>query len=109
MNWQSFLIGLMIGFVSAIVGGVVEYLLVRQRGDEQPQETERLPGCMLLISGSLGGAGMLAIAFSLLVSGEVIRMLVTGLGVGTGFFGGFILMMLLWFLFNQPDRPDPEL
>jgi ABC-type Fe3+ transport system permease subunit len=101
MNLQSFLIGLAIGFISAIIGAGVEYLIVRNRG-EQAQETERLPSCMLLVAGGLGGAGLLATGFSLLISGEVVRMLITGLGVGVGFFGGFVLMMLLWFMFNNP-------
>lgn len=99
MNLQSFLIGVAVGLISAIIGAVVEYLIVRQRGD---QETERLPGCMLLVAGGLGGVGMLAIAFSLLISGEVVRMLITGLGVGVGFFSGFALMMLVWFMVNRP-------
>ncbi|MCA9943377.1 MAG: hypothetical protein KC449_07840 [Anaerolineales bacterium] len=101
MNLQSFFIGLAVGLASAIIGAVVEYLIVRQRGEEA-EDTERLPGCMLLVSGGLGGVGLLAIGFSLLTSGEVVRMLITGLGVGTGFFGGFVLMMLVWFLFNRP-------
>jgi len=99
MNLQSFMIGLAIGLVSAIIGAIVEYLIVRQRGD---REAERLPGCMLLVSGGLGGVGMLVIGFSLITSGEVVRMLITGLGVGAGFFGGFVLMMLAWFLIDQP-------
>ena len=101
MNAQSFFIGLAIGLSSAVIGAVVEYLIVRQRGD-QSEDTERLPGCMLLVSGALGGVGMLAIGFALLTSGEVVRMLITGLGVGVGFFSGFVLMMLVWFLFNRP-------
>lgn len=102
MNLEAFLIGLAIGSVSSIVGAIVEYLIVRQRGNES-QETERLPGCMLLVSGGLGGVGLLAIGFSLLTSGEVVRMLVTGLGVGVGFFGGFVVMMLAWFVLNRPS------
>ncbi|VAW29977.1 hypothetical protein MNBD_CHLOROFLEXI01-5034 [hydrothermal vent metagenome] len=101
MNLQSFLIGLAVGFISAIIGATVEYLIVRQHGD---QEVERLPGCMLLIAGGLGGTGMLAIAFSLLISGEVVRMLITGLGVGVGFFTGFVVMMLAWFVLNRPSK-----
>ncbi|MCA9956943.1 MAG: hypothetical protein KC434_19570 [Anaerolineales bacterium] len=99
MNWQSFFIGVGIGLTSAIVGAIVEYLIVRRRGDQQ---TERLPGCMLLVSGALGGIGMVAIGISLITSGEVVRMLITGLGVGVGFFGGFILMMIGWFILNRP-------
>lgn len=99
MNLQSFFIGLAIGLASAIIGAIVEYLIVRQRGE---REEERSPGCMLLVSGGLGGVGMLAIGFSLLTSGEVVRMLITGLGVGVGFFGGFVLMMLGWFVLNRP-------
>ncbi len=45
---------------------------------------------------------MLVIGFSLVTSGEVARMLITGLGVGAGFFGGFVLMMLGWFVLNRP-------
>ena len=99
MNWQSFFIGVGIGLTSAIVGAIVEYLIVRRRGDQQ---VERLPGCMLLVSGALGGAGLIAIGVSLVTSGQVVRMLITGLGVGIGFFGGFILMMVGWFVLNRP-------
>lgn len=102
MNLQAFLVGLALGFVSAIIGAVVEYLIVRQRG-EQAQQAERLPGCMLLVSGGLGGVGMLAIAFSLLATGEVVRMLITGMGVTIGFFAGFLVMMLAWFLWERPS------
>jgi ABC-type Fe3+ transport system permease subunit len=98
MNLQSFIIGVAVGLASAIIGAIVEYLIVRQR---QNQETERLPGCMLLVSGGLGGIGIMAIGFSLITSGEVVRMLITGLGVGVGFFGGFVLMMLGWFVLNR--------
>lgn len=101
MNLQSFLIGLAVGLASAVIGAIVEYIIVQRRGDKA-EETERLPGCMLLVSGGLGGVGMLVIGFSLLTSGEVVRMLITGLGVGVGFFGGFILMMLGWFVLNRP-------
>jgi hypothetical protein len=99
MNLQSFFIGGAVGLASAIIGAIVEYLIVRQRSD---QETKRLPGCMLLVSGGLGGVGMLVIGFSLGTSGEVVRMLITGLGVGAGFFSGFVLMMLSWFVLNRP-------
>ncbi|MCB8977015.1 MAG: hypothetical protein H6657_06260 [Ardenticatenaceae bacterium] len=99
MNWQSFFIGVGVGLISAVVGAIVEYLIVRRRRDQQ---TERLPGCMLLVSGALGGIGMVAISISLITSGEVVRMLITGLGVGVGFFGGFILMMIGWFILNRP-------
>lgn len=105
MNLQSFFIGLAVGLASAIIGAIVEYLIVRQRGDNK-EETERLPGCMLLVSGALGGVGMMAIGISLLTSGEVVRMLITGLGVGTGFFLGFILMMAAWFLLNRPTGEE---
>ncbi len=98
MNLQSFFLGLAIGLASAIIGAIVEYLIVRQQGE---RESERLPGCMLLVSGALGGIGILAIGFSLITSGEVVRMLVTGLGVGVGFFGGFVVMTLAWFFFNR--------
>ena len=103
MNLQSFFIGVAIGLVSAIIGATVEYLIVRRRKN---QEAERLPGCMLLVSGGLGGAGLIAIGTSLLTSGEVVRMLITGLGVGVGFFGGFVLMMLVWFTLNRPARKE---
>ena len=103
MNLQSFLIGLGIGLVSAIIGAIVEYLIVRQQGT---REAERLPGCMLLVSGGLGIIGLLAIGISLITSGEIGRMLVTGLGVGVGFFIGFVLMMLGWFVIDRPASEE---
>ncbi|MBK7893511.1 MAG: hypothetical protein WAS33_24355 [Candidatus Promineifilaceae bacterium] len=102
MNLQAFLIGLALGLVSAVIGAVVEYLIVR-RHNEEAEEMERLPGCMLLVSGGLGGVGLLAIAFSLLSTGEVVRMLITGLGVTVGFFAGFVMMMLVWFWWERPS------
>lgn len=103
MNLQSFFIGLAIGLASAIIGAIVEYLIVRQQGDREP---ERLPGCMLLVAGALGGTGLLVIGFSLITSGEVVRMLITGLGVGVGFFSGFVFMVLAWFLLNRPSGEE---
>jgi hypothetical protein len=33
-------------------------------------------------------------------------MLITGLGVGGGFFIGFVLMMLAWFVINRPTGEE---
>ncbi len=104
MNLQSFFIGLAIGLASAIIGAIIEFLIIRQQGEREAEE--RLPGCMLLVSGALGGIGLLVIGFSLITSGEVVRMLITGLGVGAGFFSGFVLMTLVWFLFNRPSKEE---
>lgn len=95
---QAFLIGGGIGLSSAILGALVEYRVVSHR---QESEQRRLPGCMFLVSGALGFLGVIAIAITLLTSGEMARTLIAGVGVGVGFFVGFVLMILAWIFWSR--------
>jgi hypothetical protein len=45
-------------------------------------------------------AGIVAIVASLLATGGIMPALVMGAGVMTGFYGGFILLVGLWFLLD---------
>jgi hypothetical protein len=92
-----FLLGGLVGLVSAVAGAVVDY---RRSLGRVPPEERKLPGCMFIVPGALGliGAVVILIAYFAGVVGRALRM---GLGVGLGFFAGFILMTLLWFLLDR--------
>jgi len=84
----------MVGAVSAIIGALVEFLIARRRDPD----ADRLPGCMIMMTGALGMTGVGAIGVSLF-TGQVGRALLMGLGVGSGFISGFLVMVGVWFLF----------
>lgn len=93
---DAFLIGGIIGLVSAIVGAVIDYRILKQ----PEEQANRLPGCIFLVSGGLGLLGVVVIAFSFFAA-TVRRSLIAGGGVLTGFFLGFLLMMLAWFVLDR--------
>jgi hypothetical protein len=95
---EAFFIGGGIGLASAIIGALIDYRVTRRR---DPNAEKRTPGCIFLVPGALGLLGLLVITASLLMSGEVARVLVAGLGVGVGFFLGFVLMTVLWFVWRR--------
>lgn len=88
-----FLTGLGVGGVSAVVGGVLDFLISRRRADPDAQ---RLPGCMFLEAGALGFAGVVAFVLALLLDVSLLVPLVAGGGVVVGFALGFVLMFGFW-------------
>jgi hypothetical protein len=97
LSLTFFLIGLAIGSGIAFVGGLVEYILhLRRRGRPRPGT----PSCLLYAAGGLVLAGIVAIGASLLATGGIKPALIMGAGVMTGFYGGFILLVGLWFLID---------
>jgi hypothetical protein len=108
-NLTFFLIGLAIGGGSALLGGLVEYVLhLRRRGQPRPEA----PGCLLYAAGGLVLTGIAALIVSLLATGGVGPALVMGAGVMTGFYSGFILLVGVYFLIDaiRPtvDEPTPS-
>lgn len=99
-NLSLFLIGLAGGVFVALVGGSVEYLLHLRR-NRAP--FTGAPGCLLFTIGGLVLAGIAAVVTSLLVTGGVWPALILGLGVMTGFYGAFMLLVGLWILWDSRD------
>jgi hypothetical protein len=110
LSLTFFLVGLAIGSGTAFLGGLVEYLLhLRRNGRPRPGT----PSCLLYAAGGLILAGIVASAASLLATGGLRPALIMGAGVMTGFYGGFILLVGLWFLIDaihptvdEPARSD---
>lgn len=87
-------LGFIVGAVSAIIGALVEYRLAQRRNPDE----ERLPGCMMMTTGALGFVGIVS-AVAGLVLGGLGRILLMGVGVGSGFVFGFVVLAVLWFIF----------
>jgi hypothetical protein len=107
-NSSLFLVGLGIGFLVALVGGAVEYRLHLRR-DQMP--VARVPGCLLYTIAGLIFAGIVAVVASLFLTGGVWAALVMGVGVLAGFYGGFILLVVLWLAIDRrraPAHPPAE-
>lgn len=97
-NLILYLIGLAIGIVVALAGGLVEYILHLRR-DEEPRFG--VPGCIVYVIGGLVLSGIAAVIVSLVYTGSIRPALVVGVGVMTGFYGGFSLLVGLWFLLES--------
>jgi hypothetical protein len=102
-NTSLFLIGLAIGVLVAILGGSIEYGLHLRR--DKPAYA-RMPGCLLYTIGGLILAGIAAIITSLVLTGGVWPALIMGAGVLSGFYGSFILLVILWLLLDTRRKPD---
>jgi hypothetical protein len=97
LSLTFFLIGLGVGAAVALLGGIVEYALnLRRHGEPR----SNVPSCLLYAAGGLILAGIVAIVASLLATGGIGPALIMGAGVLTGFYGGFILLVGLWFLID---------
>lgn len=103
-EWNAFLIGSGVGLFSAVLGGVLEFLISARR----EVGNGRLPGCMLLVTGALGFAGVVVTLISWLFGHDLGRPLTAGLGVGLGFFGGFVLLLIFWLLFFGRTEVPPQ-
>ena len=93
-NLHPFWLGSGVGLVCSVLGAVVEYRRARQRS-RAGEEARGLPGCMVMVTGALGFAGIISLGVSLF-SGQLRRSLWMGAGVGSGFAAGFVLLMGLW-------------
>lgn len=90
-NLTFFLIGGAIGLISAVVGAIFDYYVNQPRNHHQENDP---PGCMFIVAGSLGFAGLIAIVLSLLFTSSIQIAAVTGLGVLLGFFIGFSILFI---------------
>lgn len=97
-NLTLYLIGLAIGVGVALAGGLVEYLLHLRR-DREPRFG--MPGCIVYVIGGLILGGIAAVIVSLIYTGSIGPALIMGVGVMTGFYGGFSLLVGLWFLIES--------
>ncbi len=91
--------GLGIGLGIALLGGVAEYRLSLRASADTGER--RLPGCLLYVAGGLALAGIVSIAASLFSNGGIRPALVLGAGVLGGFYVGFIVLFIIWFLIER--------
>jgi hypothetical protein len=98
-NLVLFIAGVIIGLLVALIGGIVEYWLSLRRNGTG--ESNRLPGCLLYVSGGLVVAGIISLAASFLLTGGIRPALVLGAGVLSGFYVGFIFLFVLWLLLES--------
>ena len=96
-------IGLGIGFATALIGGLIDYLISKSKNNSQ--KTNHLPGCMLYVAGVLGFLGIISIIVSFIMSGSIGPALVLGAGVLGGFYSGFALLIMGYLLVKRfwPD------
>ena len=108
-NLTLFVIGLAIGVGTATLGGVVDFVLHLRR---QREPSFGVPGCLVYTIGGLIVAGVVAIITSLVMTGNVGPALIMGGGVLVGFYGGFIVLVGLWFAREnaraKADKPLPS-
>jgi hypothetical protein len=108
-NLTLFLIGLAIGVGTAAVGGAVDFILHLRR---QREPSFGVPGCLVYTIGGLILAGVVAVITSLVITGSVGPALIMGGGVLVGFYGGFIILVGLWFAREnaraKADKPLPS-
>ncbi len=103
---SDFFIGGSIGFTSAIITAIIQYLINRKREVESPTR----PGCIFIITGALGCLGLIMLTTSWFLTGSVNPAIPPGIGVILGFFLGFGLMifarLLLGFKMEMPKSRD---
>ena len=104
-NLTLFLIGLAIGIATAVLGGVVDFALhLRRRREANPG----VPGCLVYTIGGLILAGLVALITSLVLTGSLGPGLVIGGGVLLGFYAGFIVLVVLWFVRDSAQATTDE-
>lgn len=101
LGQNAFLVGLTIGFTSSAIGAIIDYRAIQRKNEAEESHT---PGCMLIMSGVLGWMGIVVVGISLFLQ-SLNRALIAGLGVFLGFFAGFLVMLVLWFIL-QRNKPD---
>lgn len=91
----SFWIGGAMGLVAAFVGALIDFRVTWNRREDA--QVRRLPGCMMLVAGVMGGAGVFSILLALFTH-QAVRAILVGLGLIGGFFVGFTILVCLWLL-----------
>ncbi|MFQ5349378.1 MAG: hypothetical protein ACE5EG_02915 [Thermoanaerobaculia bacterium] len=112
-NLELVTLGADIGLAVAILGALVEYRLSFAK-TETP-ERPRTPWIML-VGGLLCFLGLVATLLSLLVTSSLLPAVCMGIGVGVGFYSGFVLLLLYWLIVErtrterplQPDQLRPR-
>lgn len=104
-NILLFGIGLAVGVVVALVGGLLEYILHLRRN-----RTPRfgVPGCLVYVAGGLILAGVVALIASIVLTGRIGPALIMGAGVLCGFYGGFVVLVLLWYTLWERQSSSRE-
>lgn len=97
---HPFLLGSGVGLICSVIGAIVDFRRTRARRGRS-DEAGGLPGCMLMMTGALGFTGVVALLISLF-TGQLRRALWLGAGVGSGFVGGFLLLLGLWWALLRP-------
>lgn len=90
---KIFLAGLAMGLALAVAGACMDYFLYLR---DDRARSGRKPALLIWMALLLAVMGAVAILSSLAVAGRVSPALVMGLGVLSGFYGGFIVLLLLW-------------
>lgn len=98
-NLTLLIIGTGIGLGIALIGGVAEYWLSLR--SDTADEPRKLPGCLLYVVGGLALAGLVSVIASFLFNGGIGPALILGAGVLGGFYVGFLLLFILWFLVER--------
>jgi hypothetical protein len=96
--FRLFLMGGGFGLICAVVGAMIDYLLMRRQGED---EEFVLPGCMLLMIGALGLLGLVAIGVAFMTTGTIWPAVSTGVGVLLGFLAGFTIIFLTAIFFSD--------
>ena len=91
-----FLIGALVGLCGSGIGALVDYFIAKRQSNKKERV---LPGCIFLVTGSLGLIGLLFTTVAFLLTGGVRLALLSGLGVLGGFTVTFMLLTLGWLLF----------
>lgn len=94
-NTTYLLIGGIIGFTSSTLGAIIDYSIAPRR---ENSEEEHLPGCMLLVSGTLGLIGLVVTLISFFLTKGFRPAVMTGIGVLAGFTIAFIVLIIAWFI-----------
>lgn len=92
-NLDLVLAGAAFGLLVSIVGAVLEYRIFLRKSDTPTRPHTSL---LHLFGGVLCFLGLVAVVVSLVWTDSIAPALVMGIGVGIGFYAGFILLLMGW-------------
>ncbi len=94
------LIGSGVGFASATIGALIDYLISRRRNNIGKRQ---LPGCMMLLTtGVLGFIGVVVTIAFYFLTGQIRPAVMAGIGVLGSFLVMFVAITLIWIHVYQP-------